>query len=260
MEFISASLCLTTTSVSVNSNTNTVDNLFLRDERFQYQSSGLNTDGTISTITLSFDQTASVSRIALIGINWKDFTIYYNGTTANTFSLTTTGATTTSDFSSNSETSMYLKATAVNCTSVSIDVSSTIVANQEKAIGYVAVSNVLSDLNGRIPSAPNYRPRFVQKQVEHELADGSVRTQVFDRKYRAEIGLDFVSTALKNEIKAVFDLHTDFIFAAFPTTTGWDKVLFPCVWTNDFDFEEFTDNAKNAGHSGRIRIAETRPG
>jgi len=261
MEFISANLFDTTTGAVVNSNTTTVESMLLRDERFQYQSSGLNSDaGTNATITISFGQTTSVSRIAMIGINWKDFTVFYNGTTANTFALTSTGATTASDFSANSETSMYLMGAAVNCTSVSFDVAGTMVADQEKAIGYLAVANVLSDFDGYIPPAQNYQPRFTQKQVVHELADGSIRTQTFDRKFAADVRLDFVTTSLKTELKTVFDLHSDFMFAAFPTTTAWDKVFFPCVWVNGFDFQAFTDNAAAAGHSGSIRLAETRPG
>jgi hypothetical protein len=97
------------------------------------------------------------------------------------------------------------------------------------------------------------------KEVIHELSDGSFRTQVFDRKYGANIGLNYCDTALRNELKTVFDFHDDFIFAAFGTTTGWDEVIFPCVWTGNFDFFEFSDNAANAGHSGRIKLLETRP-
>jgi hypothetical protein len=142
MEFLTKNLYNTTTSVVVNSNTATVENLFSRDLRFQYVSNGFNNDNTTSTIVINFGATQSVSRIALLGCNLKSFTVFYNNTTANTFSLTSTGATTASDFSSNSETSLYLSATPVNCTSVSIDMKSTQLANQDKALGYLVVSNV----------------------------------------------------------------------------------------------------------------------
>jgi hypothetical protein len=155
MEILSANLLNTTTVAVVNSNTTTVESMLLRDERFQYQSNGLNSDaGTNSTITINFGQTTSVSRFGLVGMNWKDFTIYYDATTANTFALTSTGATTASDFSTNSEGSLYLRAAAVNCTSVSIDIAATQIADQEKAIGYLFVGNLQSDFDGRA-----YRPR-----------------------------------------------------------------------------------------------------
>ena len=154
---------------------------------------------------------------------------------------------------------MYLKATPQACTSVSFDMKSTIVANQNKAIGYLVVSNVLTDLDGRVPSAQRYQPIFKSKEIVHELADGSFRTQVFDQKFGAKIGLDFVSTSLRNELKTVFETHEDFIFTAFGTTTGWDEVFFPCVWVGAFEFFEATDNAISAGHSGVLKLLETRP-
>ena len=71
--------------------------------------------------------------------------------------------------------------------------------------------------------------------------------------------LDFVTVALRSELKNVFDLHDDFIFCAFPTTTGWDEMIFPCIWTGPFEFEEFSDNALASGYSGRLNLLETRP-
>ena len=260
MEFLRKNFFDTTTGIVVNSNTATVANLLIRDIRYQYVSDGLNVDETLATIRLNFNETLSVSRIALMGTNLKKFRVFYNGVTANTFALTSTGATSASNFSSNSETSLFLTAEPVDCTSVSIDMYSTIVANQNKAIGYLVVSNVLSDLDGRVPPSQNYRPVFTPKEVVHELSDGSFRTQVIDRKFSAAIGLDFVDTALKNELKSVFDLHDDFIFAAFPTTTAWDEVLFPCIWRGPIELHEVSDNAIASGFSGSIRLLETRPG
>lgn len=260
MEFLRKNFLDTTTSLVVNSNTATVANIMVRDLRYQYVSDSLNVDGTIATFRVNFSETLSVSRIAILGMNLKKFTVFYNGVTANTFALTSTGATSASAFITNSSTSIFLSATPVDCTSVSIDMYSTIVANQNKAIGYLVVSNVLSDLDGRTPPAQNYRPILTPKEVVHELSDGSFRTQVFDRKFSASIGLDFVDSDLKDEIKAVFDLHDDFIFAAFPTTTAWDEVIFPCVWRGPFEFYEVTDNAASSGFSGSIRLLETRPG
>lgn len=260
MEFLYKNYFNTTTQAVVNSSTSTVENILKRDIRYQYISSGASSDaGTAATLKINFDATVTVSRIALLGHNLREFRIYYNGTTASTFSLTTTGATVTSYFTSNSETALYLRAAPVYCTSVSIDMVKTITANQEKALGYLVISDLISNLGGRVPNAQSYHPSYNQKQVMHELSDGSVRTQVVDRKFGCAIGLDFVSPTVKNEIKGVYDMHDDFIFCAFGTTTGWDEVIFPCVWTNGFEFHEVTDNALNAGYSGSIKLAETRP-
>lgn len=261
MEFIRKNLFDTTTQAVVNSNTATVENLLTRDLRFQYVSDGLASDaGTNATLRINFNETLTISRIALMGMNLRGFILYYNGLTANTFAMTTTAATTVSEFSSNSETSMYLTVTPQACTSVSLDMRTTQVANQNKAVGYMVISNVLSDLDTRVPPAQKYSPVFSPKEVVHELSDGSFRTQVVDRKFSADVSLDFVDTALRTELKSVFDLHDDFIFTAFGTTTGWDEMIFPCVWQGPFDFNTYSDNAAASGFSGRIRLLETRPG
>ncbi len=260
MEFLRKNYFDTTTNFVVNSNTGTVANLLVRDTRYQYVSDGMADDNTTVTMRISFAETQTVSRIALLGMNLKKFKVYYNGATANTFALDATGVTTASDFLTNSATAMFLSATPVACTSVSIDMYSTQVANQNKAIGWLVVSDVLSDLDGRVPPAQGYRPAFMPKEVVHELSDGSFRSQVVDRKFSAQVSLDFVDDSLKSELKSVFALHDDFIFAAFPTTTSWDEVIFPCIWRGPFDFYEVTDNAIAAGYSGSIRLFETRPG
>jgi len=207
MEFLQKNQFDTTTAISVSSGTGTADNLLDRNLRLQYVTNGFNDDNTTATLTINFDETTTVSRIGLLGMNIKAFTCYYNGVTANTFSLTSTGATTVSDFSSNSESSMMLSATPVECTSVSIDLKSTQQANQEKAIGYLALTSVLSDLDGRVPNSASYDPLFTPKEVIHELSDGSFRSQVVDRKFSARIRLDYADTALRNELKTVFDLQ-----------------------------------------------------
>src|SRR3990167_2143 len=157
MELIRKNLFDTTTQAAVNSNTGTVANLLLRDLRFQYASDGFNNDATTATLRINFDETLTISRIALMGMNLRGFTVFYNGVTANTFVLTATGATTVSDFSSNSESSMFLHATPQACTSVSIDMRTTQIANQNKAMGYLVLSNVLSDFDTRVPPAQSYK-------------------------------------------------------------------------------------------------------
>jgi len=259
MEFLVKNLIETTTSIAVDSGTATTANLITRNSRFQYSTNGFANDATTASITINFSETSTVSRLALLGTNLKGFTFFYNGVTANTFSLTTTGATTTSDFSANSASSFCLSATPVNCTSVTLDMKSTQVSDQDKTIGYMVVSSVLSDLDGRVPNSASYDPLFTPKEVVHELSDGSFRSQVLDRKFSANIRLDYCDTQLRNELKTVFDLHDSFIFSAFPTTTGWDEVLFPCIWVGPFKFFEFSDNSPRAGHSGDIRLLETRP-
>jgi len=258
MELIKANFINTTSSIVVNSNTATAEHIMNPDVTFQHVSSGFNNDLTTSTITINFDETLSVSRIAMVGMNLKDFNLFYNGTTANTFAITSTSATTVSQWTSNSETSMYLPFTAVNATSVTLDMKKTLTANSEKAIGYLVVSEEHIDFT-RIPAAKNYAPVLDSQDVVHVLSDGNTRIQFISDKWSTNVKLEYITEAFRNSLKTVFDLHDGMVFVAFGTSTSWDEVIYPCVWEAPFEFFSFSDNAPSAGFSGTLRLKETTP-
>lgn len=258
MEFLKANYIDTTTAIAVGSNTITAENLISRDLSFQYRTSGFNNDATTASITISFTQTLTISRIAMMGTNVKSMTWYYNGATANTFSFTTTAATTTSNFSTNSETSMYFTCTPVACTSVTFDLKTTQSANAEKAIGYLYLGQEYIDFP-RLPSAKDYKPVLDTKDITHELSDGSTRIHTISTRYAASIKLNHITTSFRDSLKEVYDLHTDFTFCAFGTSTGWDEFFFPCVWDGPFDFFTYADDFVAAGYTGTIRLKEAAP-
>ena len=257
MELLKTNFLNTTTQAIVNSNTGSASYLFDRDTSFQYISSGLNNDLTFSTIRINFDETKTVTRIALVQMNWRDFRVYYNGVTANTFSMTTTGATTTSYWTSNSETSIFMQLNgAVACTSVSFDVLKTHVANAEKALGFLVISQEHVDFP-QVPAAGGYDIRLEPQEVVHQLSDGGKRVQVVDDKYSAAISMQHVTTAFRSTLLTLYKLHQETIFVPFGTTTSWDAIIFPCIWHGSFDFNRYSDSASDAGFSGTIRLAET---
>ena len=259
MEFIKQNYVNTTTSLVLDSNTVAGENLFNPIKTIQYKTNDFNDDNTTASITWNFSETTSVSRIVLMEHNLKSFTLFYNGATANTFALTSTAATTVSDFTSNSETSMYMIATSVDCTSVTLDMKSTIVSNSEKAVGLFVLSDLEMNFetNGRLPSAKNYKPKRERKETLHTMSDGGSRLTVLEEKWRVDIKYKNIPLAFKNDLEDVFDLRDPRIFAAFPTTTSWDEVFFECVWPAPFDFETFSDDNPNAGFQGTIKLRET---
>lgn len=255
MEFINKNYIDTTTSIAVNSNTITVDYLLKRDTTFQYISSGFADDTTVTSMTFTFT-TATCSRIALMEMNFKKFNIYYNGVTANAFTLDG-AATTTSQWISNSETSMYLRFSTLTIYSITIDAYSTQVANAEKALGYFVASDLLVDFE-RVPAAKNYKPIIDPEEVVHKLSDGSARLQRIDETFQATLKWDHISLSFRNQLKDIYQLRDDFIFVAFGTSTAWDEILYPVVWTGNFDFYNYSDNAIASGFSGSIRLLEIR--
>ena len=256
MEMLKQNYCNTTTQFVVNTNTDTVSNIINPDASIQFYSDLFNNDATTVTMRINFDETKTVSRIALKEMNLKNFRVYYNGATANTFSLTTTGSTISSNFSSNSETSIYMRAAGVACTSVSIDMYSTQVANSEKAIGHIYIGDTLLTFPV-MPAANNYTPKIDPQQVVHPMSDGGVRIHSVKNKITAEIKLKNISRSFRDSLKDIFEQRTPFVFCPFGTTTSWDEVIIEAVWPGNFEFYKFSDDAATSGFSGTISIRET---
>lgn len=255
MEFIKSNFYNTTTSIVVNSNTDTAVYLFDPDVTFQYTSLNLNVDGTIASVRINFNETMTVSRISVMNHNLKQFRIFYNGATANTFSILN-GDTTTSNYSTNSSTSQYFRVTPVACTSVSIDMYSTIVSNSEKALGFFLLSDTEITFD-RPPSSKGYDIKVDPHDVKHTLSDGGTRIQTIGDKRMLKISYSYLTLSVRNSLKSFFDRHTEFVVCPFGTTTSWDAVLFPCIWEGPFEFFKFSDNAVSAGFEGKINLLET---
>lgn len=255
MEFLSSNYLQTTTQLVVNSNTFTAQYVLSDDLTRQYVSDGFNNDLTTTTITVNFDETTSIDRIAFMGHNLKEFTIFYNGATANTFSIT--GPTTVSSFATNSTTSLYLQmATPVAVTSVTFDLKSTIVANSEKAVGQILLAaNQLTF--SRLPSADAFSPVIIAKELTHVLSTGGTRRHVIDKKWDVKIKFKFIDQDFRDDLKAIYDLNQPVTFVPFGTTTAWDGIIFEANWTGNFDFYKYSDDAVGAGFSGQIALKET---
>jgi hypothetical protein len=121
----------------------------------------------------------------------------------------------------------------------------------------MVISQEKTDFDGRVPSASDYRPILNPKNVVHKLSDGGTRIQTIDEKWNVKVNLDFITEALRDELKSVYDEHEEMVYAPFGTTTGWDEVIFPCVWSGAFDFFKYSENASDAGFSGSLTLLET---
>lgn len=254
MKFIDANFINTTTQLTLESNTVSASKIYTQDNLDQYVSDGFNDDLTTTSITITFESTLAVSEIALLEHNLKDFTIFYNGATANTFTLAT-GDTTASDWNANSETSMYLTVNTAQCSSITLDMNKTMSANAEKAVGRFVATKLLLDFD-RIPSSKNYKPKKNMTSVIHKMSDGGVRMQYVSDKFSTDIKFKHITRAFRDNLKTIYDTRDNFIYVAFPTSTSWDGVFFDCLWTGSFDFFQYSDDAVDAGYSGKINLDE----
>jgi len=255
MEFIKANLLNTTTQITVNSNTGTVSNLFNRDYLYQWYSDQFANDLTTTSITVTFDATTSVSRISLLDTNFKEFNIYYNGATANSISISNADTTTIS-YTGNADTHKYFRFNTIQVSSITIDAKKTITANQEKLLGLFVVSDLDIELS-IIPSANKYKPMIVPKQVVHKLSDGGTRVNTIRRKWETQFSLDYIEESERDSLYNIYSAANEFNYVPFGTATGWDAIIYECVWDGPFDFYEYSDNAASSGYSGKISLKET---
>lgn len=256
MEFIKANYLNTTSQMTVNSNTLASSSLFNRDPAFQYYTDGLNSDLTTSSITITFDATTPVSRISMLDMNFKEFRVFYNGATANSFSIQN-GDTTVSSYTGNADPNKYFRFNTVQCSSITIQATKTMVADQEKYIGLFVASDLIQELELR-PSAKGYKPRLTPKQIVHKLSDGGTRIHNVKKKWETQLELDFISRTERDNLQVnLFDRGEEFNFCPFGTTTAWDGQIFECIWDGPFTFYEYSDNNNTAGYSGKISLKET---
>lgn len=255
MEFLTANVLDTTTMLTLSPNTGTSENLLNRNKYYQFYTDGMNNDATTMSITITFDATTSISRIALMNHNLKGFNLFYNGSTANTFSFSG-GATTTSQFVSNSETSQYFRFSTIQCSSITLDMKTTQSANSEKIISYIYVGDLIYAMD-IIPNAKDWKNKVVNKQVVHKLADGGTRIHRISNKYNIDFKLDYISETQRDNLQTIWELQTPFWFCPFGTTTSWDVTFFESVWEGDFTFYEYSDNAASSGFSGQVKLRET---
>ena len=257
MEFLKQSYISTITSITYDSGTLTVSNIINRDVRKQYVSSGYADDSLTSSLVFDFGSTLPVDRIGLISHNLKEFNVFYDGVTANSIGLTSTGDTTTLSYINESESSKYFKfASTISCQTITLDMKKTQVANSEKAVGYMTFSQVNLDF-ARIPSAKNYSPVLDPKRVEHRMSDGGVRIHFLANKYKTKVKFKYISRTFKDSLRDIYEDLSPFIYTPFGTTTGWDGIHYEALWTGKFDFEKYSDNAQDSGYSGAMVISET---
>jgi hypothetical protein len=256
MEFLKANFLNTTTQVTLSPNTGTSNRLFNRDPFVQFYTDGMADDSTTMSITIALAATTLVSRICLLDTNLKSFTLYYNGVTANTFAMSSTGQTTVSSFTSNSATSLYFKVNETAVSSVTLDMKATQVANKEKLLGLFYVGNIYYEL-AIGPSAKDYKPKRVNKQIVHKLVDGGTKIHRIKTKYKHDVKLQNISSSQAESLRSIWDLLVPFNFVPFGTATAWDGIFYEGVWEGDFDFDEYSDNAASSGFSGMIRVRET---
>lgn len=241
----------TTTQFTTSNGTTTIANLFDRDRETQWVSENAGTDATFAALRIVFDTTQTVSQIVVLNTNVSSILTYANTTSS---VLASVGPLASQDV-------YFSFATNTTVKEVVIIMVATQVADQEKEIGEVIVSNNLYNFTSdRFPTHDAYNPRIHKKQVVHEMSDGGTATYNIKNKFHADIDLSFVPTTTFDSLKTIYDLTEPFIFIPFETTTSWNGQIAECVWPGEFDLYGFSDNNRGNGYRGTIKLRQTPGG
>jgi len=243
--FLTNNLLNTTTiAASFTSNTSTsFGSVFDRDTATTFASVSQATSTSTFRFTLNFSSTQTVSKVILIGHNFRDFEISMGGTTI-------------TSFSSNSATNHYLSFSTVQGTAFTISVGNVITAGTEKSIAEFFIGDTLWEFPFN-PNYQNYDVNIRNINREYEMADGGTIQYKIEDMFESNISLSFLAASDRNNLFTnVFQRRKPFVFVENPTSTAYDGRFYEVIWSGGFGFYKSSNNPQS-GFSGSISLKET---
>ena len=142
------------------------------NRNLRWDSVGSN-DSTMETLTITFDSSKTFDRIFLVGMNAKDFKIFYDTSSdfANVTALDGTAA--KIDVTNWTEDTAYFEFDEVTASSILIQIFNTQTANAEKYVTLAAVTSELGTFNG----FPDVRPTIDANEKRAQVQSGKYITQ-----------------------------------------------------------------------------------
>ena len=193
----------TTATASTGSGAN---NILTNNQRVYWQSSGSD-DTTTETITVTYDQTVTIDRIALNRINWKEFTVQYDASGVATDFTNATGldgATASGNISETdfSDEVAYYEVDSITTSEIIITATKTQTADQEKILYNLFTTVELGTLEypPQITPLPFTRnPRQAQGMGGLAVIQKGFETVAFS--------LDFTSHPSQSDMNLLTTLH-----------------------------------------------------
>jgi hypothetical protein len=228
-------------------NTGTTDRVLDKNRRTYWETVGYGSI-TSTIFSIEFSTATSIDSIFLQGINVKQYRIFYNSVTANTFTPAIAETT-------NSETSKFYQFNTTTVNSIQVQIDRAFTSDTEKRIGEIYIGSLMLNFE-RNPDHASYKPVATREQKIHRMPNGGVSQFLVDQKFKASIDWKFVTDSFTTQLLSIYETGTTMYFIPFPTTTAWDGNAYHCAWTNDFDFRHSSNNP-SAGQGGKIVIEET---
>ncbi len=238
------------------------NNLLDSDLRRPFRTIDFDSDAATFVFIASFTSYQVVDRIAIMGHNLKQFQVEWIGNTSGgiggILTLNEGSGTNTAQWTMNSLTSNYLMFDPLTCLQIIIRMTKTMVANQDKTVGYLSVCKSQLTLSQK-PGYSGYSLVTKDKSISHEMANGGYRYQTLAQKMSAKLEMEYVPASLRASLYDLYYNRQEMMFVPNPPTTTastWDQQIFPCVWSNGFDFETYSDNSSTPYYSGTIELDE----
>jgi hypothetical protein len=108
----------------------------------------------------------------------------------------------------------------------------------------------------------DYTVKVNKKRIVHDMARGNSRQAYLENRLSFEIQFDYINTADYNNLLALSKLGNAFVIVPAATMTSdianpvWDGIWAKVVWVNEFEFNQFTDNFRGNGYSGKMILQE----
>jgi len=140
----------------------------MRDRRYATQWSSTGSDDmTTETIEIDFGVAVNVDFIQLLNFNWKAFTIKYDVASTPTDFSTPIAETNNTEVNS----LIFDSFTPISTQKIYIEIDSTVVADQEKVIGELLISEILGELIG----FPTIKPTVSRNKIVKNMLRGKKR-------------------------------------------------------------------------------------
>lgn len=192
--------------------------------------------------SVALDRT--INAIALQNINLKEFKLQYENTGGEWADVI--GA----SWTDNSATSLLQEFSDITTGRMRLVIESTQTANQEKKIGELFLIENLYDLTDAMDT---YRPTRISKWGDFRLANFENAEWWIKEKYKATVGLRRISLTELNALKAVYDLHEEFVW--IPEPESRPDEIYLVTWKPPWS-EPYSSLYKGLGYNVTLNLEE----
>lgn len=157
-------------------------------------------DATTETLTITFPQLTTFSRLFIVDTNIKDFNVFYDTNQNFTNVVSIDGDLPNIQITNNANNTAYYEFDDVTANNIQIEMFNTQIPNEDKYIVLVAVTNEIGTLEG----FPNLIPQTDCNEKRSRTENGKFITQKSFEVFRVRLDLDYES---QNDIDIINNVY-----------------------------------------------------